>query len=300
MKIQPKSPRKSCKTFFLVALIVLSFWITFFILFDYENSQNNQINEFIPQKKVNFSQQNSSTIFLPESGILLHDGITEDSKRFMSELNLTNPGENGSGVRLKEKYLTESHLKLMKSQFKEFGSNVFVSNMISLNRQVSDNRSEYCKKQVYRKDLPKVSVVIAFYNEPRSVLMRLVHSILINTPEHLLEEIVLSDDYSDKAELQRPLEDYLLTLKKVKLVRSHARLGVVGARVLGFKNARGPVMVSLDSHMEVGVGWLEPMLDRLKDNPTLVTWSCIKTINKKTFRVGYDDSKCGIGGVSMR
>jgi hypothetical protein len=298
MKIQPNKPFQRFRIFLQVGLTVSLFWITFFYILELERISNftSKIQK-ISQK--NLIHQNSSTIFLPQTGIFLHDGITEDTKRFMSELNLTNPGVNGSAVRLKEKYLTKTNLNLMKNLFNEFGSNVFVSNLISLNRRVSDNRSEYCKQQVYRKDLPKVSVVIAFYNEPRSVLMRLVHSILINTPEHLLEEIVLSDDYSDKPELQRPLEDYLLTLKKVKLVRSHARLGVVGARVLGFKNARGPVMVSLDSHMEVAVGWLEPMLDRLKDNPTLVTMSVIKYMDKDDFHIEYDNSWGALGGFDF-
>ena len=269
-----------------------------------EKLQNNLMNIVEHGVKMrndfmNVMNDESDSITLPESGIVLKDGITIEARRFIKELNLTNPGDQGRGVVLDEKLLTAEHRKLIKEKFDEFGSNVFASNLISLNRQVSDNRSEHCKKKVYSEDLPKVSVVIAFYNEPWSVLMRLVHSVMINTPEHLLNEIVLSDDYSDKEHLKEPLEEYLKTLKKVKLVRSHTRLGVVGARVLGFRNAKGPVMVSLDSHMEVAVGWLEPMLDRLKDNPTLLTWSSSINIHKKTFKIMYKDSTASLAGVNF-
>lgn len=61
-------------------------------------------------------------------------------------------------------------------------------------------------------------------------------------------------------------------LKKVKIVRSHKRLGVLGARVLGYRNAKGPVIVSFDSHVEPIRGWLEPLLDRIKDDPKRVVW----------------------------
>lgn len=47
-------------------------------------------------------------------------------------------------------------------------------------------------------NLPKTSVVIAFYNEAWSTLLRTVHSVLETSPDILLEEVILVDDYSDK------------------------------------------------------------------------------------------------------
>jgi hypothetical protein len=41
-------------------------------------------------------------------------------------------------------------------------------------------------------------VVIAFYNEAWSTLLRTVHSVLETSPNLLLREVVLVDDYSDR------------------------------------------------------------------------------------------------------
>ena len=43
----------------------------------------------------------------------------------------------------------------------------------------------------------------------RSTLIRTVHSIVKRTPPHLLEEIVLLDDASNKEHLGQKLDDYM-------------------------------------------------------------------------------------------
>lgn len=60
------------------------------------------------------------------------------------------------------------------------------------------------------------------------------------TPDELLEEILLVDDFSDKLHLKQNLDDYLTTnkLTKVKLIRTEKREGLIRARVIGAENAK--------------------------------------------------------------
>ncbi|KAJ8314164.1 hypothetical protein KUTeg_008725 [Tegillarca granosa] len=144
-------------------------------------------------------------------------------------------------------------------------------------------RSESCKRAVYSDNLPDTSVIICFHNEAWSVLLRTVHSILNRSPERLLKEIILVDDYSDMEHLGKPLEDYVAKLGKVKIVRTEKREGLVRARILGYGVAKGTVLTFLDSHIECYPGWLKPLLDRIaKDNTTVVA-PTIGMINEKSF-----------------
>ena len=47
------------------------------------------------------------------------------------------------------------------------------------------------------RDLPKASIIICYHNEARSTLMRTVYSVVDRTPDELLHEIILLDDFSD-------------------------------------------------------------------------------------------------------
>jgi Glycosyl transferase family 2 len=77
--------------------------------------------------------------------------------------------------------------------------NQYVSDLISFKRELPDTRSDYCKNMVsnYSKTLPAASVVFIFHNEAWSTLLRSIHSVLDRSPEYLIEEILLVDDFSD-------------------------------------------------------------------------------------------------------
>lgn len=54
------------------------------------------------------------------------------------------------------------------------------------------------------------------------------------------------------------------------------------ARILGAQNAKGPVLVVMDSHCEVTTGWLPPLLDPIVKNPKTITLPGVESIKPQT------------------
>ncbi|CAM9326049.1 polypeptide N-acetylgalactosaminyltransferase 4 [Lampetra fluviatilis] len=194
-----------------------------------------------------------------------------------------------------------SERKLEEESIERYALNIYLSDRISLHRHIPDGRMYECKAQKfdYRR-LPTTSVVIAFYNEAWSTLLRTVHSVLESSPAVLLREIILVDDFSDRAYLKSPLEDYISTLERVRLVRTTQREGLVRARLLGATHATGQVLTFLDCHCECVPGWIEPLLQRIWEKETAVVCPVIDTIDWNTFEFYMQTSEPAIGGFDWR
>lgn len=200
--------------------------------------------------------------------------------------NPRGPGEMGKAVHVPKEREQEKKDKFKINQF-----NLVASEMISVNRSLPDVRMDSCKHKTYPAKLPKTSVVIVFHNEAWSTLLRTVHSIINRSPRHMLEEIILVDDASERDFLGKQLEDYM---KKqavpVHVHRMGKRSGLIRARLTGAAASKGQVITFLDAHCECTEGWLEPLLAEIAKDPSTVVCPIIDVISDETFEflVGSD------------
>ncbi|XP_056266057.1 N-acetylgalactosaminyltransferase 7 isoform X1 [Pseudoliparis swirei] len=175
----------------------------------------------------------------------------------------------------------------VQSSIKEFGFNMVASDMISLDRSIKDIRHEECKDWHYDDRLMTSSVVIVFHNEGWSTLMRTIHSIIKRTPRKYLAEIVMIDDFSNKAHLKERLEEYIKQWNGlVKLFRNEKREGLIQARSIGANKAnKGQVLIYLDAHCEVGINWYPPLVAPISKDRTVCTVPLIDSIHGQKFTI---------------
>lgn len=117
-------------------------------------------------------------------------------KKYREMFNLTNPGAMGEPVVLPEN-IPENIKKIIDKGWRDYTINEFVSDLVPLRRPLPDIRGEYCLTRAY-KNLSKASVIIIFHNEAWSMVLRTMHSVLDQSPDELLEEIIFVDDCSDR------------------------------------------------------------------------------------------------------
>ncbi|KAI4833190.1 hypothetical protein KUCAC02_016104 [Chaenocephalus aceratus] len=193
------------------------------------------------------------------------------------------PGGPGEGA--KPFVLGPEYKDAIQTSIKEFGFNMVASDMISLDRTISDIRHEECKYWHYDDRLMTSSVVIVFHNEGWSTLMRTIHSVIKRTPSRYLAEIVMIDDFSNKEHLKERLVDYIKQWNGlVKLFRNEKREGLIQARSIGaLKATKGQVLIYLDAHCEVGVNWYAPLVAPISKDRTVSTVPLIDSINGQSY-----------------
>lgn len=233
--------------------------------------------------KKNFSQRQKDVDFALQE--LQNERYEKQISKLESNV-VPGLGENGEPAYLHGKEKIQGEKALAKKAL-----NVVLSNKISLTRQLPDIRNSLCVNLTYDTLLPSASVIIIFYNEPWSVLLRTVHSVLKGSPPYLLKEIILVDDHSEEEELQGQLNYYLSTRlpAKVKLFRLPYRQGLIRARLHGARKAVGDVLVFLDAHCEVIKDWLRPLLQRIKNKKNAVLMPIIDNISEETLEYLHDN-----------
>ncbi|CAJ0942752.1 unnamed protein product, partial [Mesorhabditis belari] len=196
-------------------------------------------------------------------------------------------GEEGHAVNVDKTKLSKEEKTKYDLGFQNNAFNQYASDMISIHRTLPKNIDEECKIEKYAEDLPDTSVIICFHNEAWSVLLRTFHSVLERTPDVFLNEIILVDDFSDMEHTKTPLENYVSQYPKVKILRMEKREGLIRARLRGAAVAKGKVLTYLDSHCECMEGWIEPLLARIKKDPSIVVCPVIDVIDDNTFEYHY-------------
>ncbi|XP_071962106.1 N-acetylgalactosaminyltransferase 7-like [Antedon mediterranea] len=193
-------------------------------------------------------------------------------------------GEYGVAVKLNPKEENE-----YKKAFKNYGFNMVISDRISLDRTIPDIRDSECQYWHYPENLPRASVAVVFHNEGWSTLMRTIHSIFNASPAHLLQQVVMVDDFSTKDHLKAKLEEYIKLPRfenKIKLVRTTEREGLIRGRIIGAQNSDAEVVVFLDAHCECGKNWLPPLLAEVALNRTTVVCPTVDSVDADTFVYG--------------
>nr|XP_013805115.1 PREDICTED: polypeptide N-acetylgalactosaminyltransferase 11 isoform X2 [Apteryx mantelli mantelli] len=182
--------------------------------------------------------------------------------------------------------------------YQKHAFNMLISNRLGYHREVPDTRDAKCREKSYPSDLPFASVIICFYNEALSALLRTVHSVLDRTPAYLLHEIILVDDNSELADLKKDLSEYVKSQlpKTTKLVRNEKREGLIRGRMIGASHATGKVLVFLDSHCEVNKMWLQPLLTPIREDRRTVVCPVIDIISADT--LSYSSSPVVRGGFN--
>ncbi|XP_063544381.1 polypeptide N-acetylgalactosaminyltransferase 1-like [Cydia strobilella] len=251
--------------------------------------------------------------------------ILEDEARIIPGL-----GEGG-----KPAYLTGEDKRLGEETEKKYAVNTYLSDRIAYNRTLKDFRNPACERITYDAELPSTSVIIIFHNEPYSVVIRTIWSVL-NTArrdqpwhrradylergtgrimklgypgqpedsEHVyLKEIILVDDNSTLPELRGKLARYIRTrlpLDMVRVLRLPDRIGLTRARLAGARYASGDVLIFLDAHCEGVTDWMRPMLQRIKDAPTAVVMPIIDVVEHKDFLYSVQDpAMFQVGGFTF-
>lgn len=143
------------------------------------------------------------------------DEIRQD---LLKQKEIPKLGEGGKIAHLRD----PENIANGEKQLKKIALNQALSEHISYNRTVPDARHPGCRKKNYDvNSLLTTSVIIIFFNEPYSVLVRTVHSVLNTSPKNLLKEIILVDDGSSNVDLKHKLDYYVSSRlnDKVKIVR---------------------------------------------------------------------------------
>ncbi|XP_050538071.1 polypeptide N-acetylgalactosaminyltransferase 35A-like [Daktulosphaira vitifoliae] len=207
-----------------------------------------------------------------------------------------------SHIRLEELGVikTDNDIYIRDKGYKDHGFNALISLRLGDYREhLPDTRHKLCSYLKYDQNLPEASIIICFYNEHPQALFRTIQSVIRRTPYNLLHEVILIDDYSDHNNLHETVNSYIVSQNLqniIHLKKTNKREGLIRARLFGAKLATSQILIFLDSHVEVNIDWIQPLLTRVRDNRTQIIAPIIDIIQPDTF--DYKSSPLVRGGFN--
>jgi len=153
-------------------------------------------------------------------------------------------------------------------------------------RDVPETRHHQCLSKKYDEVLPSAAVIIPFHNESAEILSRTIKSILTRTPPHLLDEIIIVDDYDPQN-----LDEIIKFHPKVTVIHNGKREGLIRSKITGANAAKSSVLIFLEAHCECNKDWIQPLLQAIKEDPMTVAIPVVDVIMDS-------DYKYAAGGVA--
>lgn len=129
-------------------------------------------------------------------------------------------------------------------------------------RDVPNGTPKECATAEYNyPETMTITIVMCYKSEPEERLFTSLKTILFRTKVEELDEIIAIDDANDDGMNKSRLDE--MNLPKVRSMRSEEPMGLMRCRTWGADQVKSPIIVFLDSHIEVVPGWLPPLLQPL-------------------------------------
>eukprot|EP00747_Dinoflagellata_sp_TGD_P032808 gnl/TRDRNA2_/TRDRNA2_136215_c0_seq2.p1 gnl/TRDRNA2_/TRDRNA2_136215_c0~~gnl/TRDRNA2_/TRDRNA2_136215_c0_seq2.p1 ORF type:complete len:429 (+),score=59.32 gnl/TRDRNA2_/TRDRNA2_136215_c0_seq2:104-1390(+) len=124
-----------------------------------------------------------------------------------------------------------------------------------------------------------VSIIIPYLNEEWFRMEAAMHSIIANTNLNLVQEIMWVSD-GNKPDMVFANELRALH-PKVRVHENPKNLGLIVTKMEAAKLVHGSILVFLEPHTMVLVGWLEPLLHRISEEPRALVMPALDGLDEK-------------------
>eukprot|EP00746_Dinoflagellata_sp_MGD_P006457 gnl/MRDRNA2_/MRDRNA2_112633_c0_seq1.p1 gnl/MRDRNA2_/MRDRNA2_112633_c0~~gnl/MRDRNA2_/MRDRNA2_112633_c0_seq1.p1 ORF type:complete len:441 (-),score=61.86 gnl/MRDRNA2_/MRDRNA2_112633_c0_seq1:39-1361(-) len=127
-----------------------------------------------------------------------------------------------------------------------------------------DTRPEGCAVQDVKALADhRVSIILPWLAEKWEHLSGTLRALLHFTPDELVEEFIfISDGNEDSKEIELKAMS-----SKMRVIANAERQGLIRAKMQGVEAAKAPVIVFMEGHCIVNRDWLQPLLQRIVENP---------------------------------